>query len=252
MLFLLKLIGWLASQMETVEHIRQALKAYKKAEEDKVQAANNPDLHQNRATVHQFQEDYALAIEGFQLAALLDPEWPEPKRSLTALQEKLAGIVSQIEAKGRIKAKKLAAYMSELEGMPAVDGTPAQEKYTPIAALEEGVNGGKAARITVVQIVGDETLPRTVLGIDAAGTWVCLTVYNVNADALKVDQMVVIPEPYYRVVKVDKVPIAGGAPGTYEFPSIRVDNPVTLHVNGLPLGEANLFKAEMRIESKSE
>lgn len=176
--------------METVEHIRQALKAYKRAEQDKVQAANNPDLHQNRATVHLFQEDYALAMEGFTLAMLLDPDWAEPMQSLSAVQAKLAGIATQIEAKGRIKAKKLAGLMSELELMPAGDGTPAKEKYTAVSALVDGINDGKATRIAIVQIVGDDALPRTYLGVDAAGTWVCLTVYNVNAEAINCEQLV--------------------------------------------------------------
>ena len=64
-----------------------------------MQATNNPDLHQNRATVHLFQEDYTLALEGFQLAALLDPEWPEPRQNMIALQEKLSNISKQIETK---------------------------------------------------------------------------------------------------------------------------------------------------------
>ena len=49
--------------------------------------------------VHLFQEDYALALEGFQLASLLDPEWPEPRNSMTALQDKLANIAKQVETK---------------------------------------------------------------------------------------------------------------------------------------------------------
>jgi len=68
--------------------------------------------------------------------------------------------------------------------------------------------------------------------------------------------MVVIPEPFYRVVKLNKVGVIGGgdegASGASSFPSIRVDNPVTLHVNGLPLGVGNLTKAELRLETKSE
>lgn len=37
---------------------------YRRAETDKTQAVNNPDLHYNRATIHKYQEDYTLAIEG--------------------------------------------------------------------------------------------------------------------------------------------------------------------------------------------
>ena len=47
-----------------------ALPRYKKAEEDKTEAVNNPDLHQNRATVHEYLEDYHQAIEG---CAVLGP-----------------------------------------------------------------------------------------------------------------------------------------------------------------------------------
>ena len=80
----------------------------------------------------------------------------------------------------------------------------------------------------------------------------------IHTNLRRPDQMVVIPEPFYRVVKLSNVAAVSGSgggddgAGTCVFPSIRVDNPVTLHVNGLPLGVANLTKAELRLETKSE
>ena len=58
-------------------------------------------------------------------------------------------------------------------------------RYTPVASLAEGVNGGKASRVTVVQVIGDDKLPRTFLAVDAEATFVCLTVYNVKEDAIR-------------------------------------------------------------------
>lgn len=87
------------SKMENIEHIRQALKAYKQAEKDTNQAANNPDLHQNRATIHKFLEEYGSAIEGYQMAALLDPDWPEPRSCLESLVSKLKRTVDLIRKK---------------------------------------------------------------------------------------------------------------------------------------------------------
>jgi len=41
------------SQMETTDHIKKALVAYRQAETDKTEATNNPDLHHNSATVYE-------------------------------------------------------------------------------------------------------------------------------------------------------------------------------------------------------
>lgn len=224
------------AKMETVEHLKQALKAYKKAEMDKVEAVNNPDLHQNRATVHEYLEEFSLAIEGYALASMLDPSWPQPKQSIDTLKSKCIKICDQISKKCGLKTKKISS-------LTALLSTGRPEDYTGVAELKVGVNSKIATRVAIVSAFGEtlNTPAQTFLGMDVKGSWTCITVYNAEPEVLKVDDMIVVPEPLLASVKIPKVGITGES-GEFEYNSIRVDNPVTLQVNGSALGEGKLVK----------
>lgn len=236
------------ASMDTVEHVRQALKAYRRAETDRTEGTNNPDLHQNRATIHRYQEDYALAIEGFQLAYWLDPEWPEPKQALVALQEKLGRISGDVKNKGSFKPKKLAGIQDALKLLD----DPA--RFTAIKDLKEGVNDLKSVRVTITTQYLEEPIPQTFLGVDADGTFVCVTVYNMDLGAIGVDDTIEIPEPYLTNVRVSTVAVKGttSTAQALDYPSIRVDNPVTIKKGGIPLGEDKLAKATLKITTMGE
>ncbi|XP_064900401.1 tetratricopeptide repeat protein 5 isoform X3 [Columba livia] len=59
---------------------QRALGAYAQAERVDPKAANNPDLHLNRATLLQYQESFGAALDGLSRAAALAPGWAEPRR----------------------------------------------------------------------------------------------------------------------------------------------------------------------------
>jgi len=229
------------SQMESTDHIKKAMVAYKQAETDKNEATNNPDLHHNSATVHEYQEDYDRAVEGFQLSSVLDPDWPTPKAAVEKIRSRCAEICDLIENKGRLKPKRLAGIVAVLAE---------QAKQTDSAAtvfiddLKEGVNDLKATRITITKVfpVGQ---PQAYLGVDGNGKWTAITVYNMVPDAIQMEDTIIIPEPFFRNVTVKHC-------GDFAFPSIRVDNPVTLFVNGAALGEDKLAKSTLGIVSQTE
>jgi len=229
--------------METVDHVRQAMKAYKRAEADKSQGVNNPDLHQNRATIHEYQEDYADALEGYMLASLLDPAWPTPKAATEQLKARLVAICDLIAANGRQKSKKIAGFVKQLKESKA-KGT-----HVCVKECEDGkIQFGKAMQIAVVSIFAGDKPPQTFLGVDAEGAWVCVTVYNMQAGLVKADDIISIPEPFFRNIKVDKLKVTGEK-GCFEFPSVRIDNPVTLQANGKPLGESALLRSQLVINN---
>ena len=229
------------SRMETAEHVWNAMKAYKRAESDKSQGVNNPDLHQNRATIHEYQEDYAEALEGYMLASVLDPGWATPKDAIEMLKARLIAICDLIATGGRVKAKKITGFTDKLTESKA-KGT-----HLCVKELKEGtIAEGKAIQIAVVSIFSSDKPPQTFLGVDADGTWVCVTVFNMQADLVKADDIITIPEPFFRNIKVEKMKV-NGEDGAFEFPSIRVDNPVTMQSNGKALGESALLKTQLSI-----
>jgi len=234
------------SQMESADHIKKAMVAYRQAETDKAEATNNPDLHHNSATVHEYQEDYDRAVEGFQLSAVLDPDWPTPKAAVEKIRTRCVEICDSIENKGKMKQKRLAGIVGVLNEL----GKQVDSAATvPVSDLKEGVNDLKATRITITKVfpVGQ---PQTYLGVDGDGTWVAVTVYNMVPDAIAMEDTIIIPEPFYRNVTVNKMPMDGSS-GKFEYPSIRVDNPVTLFVNGPALGEDKLAKSTLGIQSQT-
>jgi len=228
------------SQMESADHMKKAMVAYKQAETDKAEATNNPDLHHNSATVHEYQEDYDRAVEGFQLSALLDPDWPTPKAAVEKIRSRCAEICDSIENKGKMKPKRLAGIVAVLKEL----GTQTDSAATvPISQLKQGMNDMKATRITITKVfpVGQ---PQSYLGVDGEGKWTAITVYNMVPDAIAMEDTVIIPEPFFRDVAVTHC-------GKFDFPSIRVDNPVTLFVNGAALGEEKLAKSTLGIQSQT-
>jgi len=224
------------AKMETVDHMKQALKAYKKAEEDKTEAVNNPDLHQNRATVHEYLEDYHQAIEGYMLANVIDPDWPQPKQALEMLKGLQTKICDLIEKRAGLKAKALTALKDSLTA-----GTSLSD-YCGLAGLKPGVNSGMT-QVAICSVFAEtsQSPAQIFIGVDAAGEFCAVTVYNTVPSVLKMNDVIEVPEPLLQPVKLAKLPI-NGEEGFFEYTSIRVDNPVTMQVNGTPLGTAKLVK----------
>lgn len=229
------------ARMESIDDVKRALQAYKRAETDKREAVNNPDLHYNRATVHEYQEDYGLAVEGYSLAALLDPDWPDPKAASERIKSRCLSIQDHIDSNGKIKGKKLNALVESLKSSGG-DGL----SEIPVSKLEEGVNGMTTCRLKIVKIFSSDTPPQTFLAVDKEGSLACLTIYNMVPDVINSSDVVVVPEPFFRRIKI------AFAEDKCDFASIRVDNPVTVRVNGKALGTDGLVKSALTITAKSE
>ena len=55
-------------------------------------AANNPDLHYNRAVAYQYEEKFQLALDGFMKAVAFDPNWTEPQEHVDRLEAYLVKV----------------------------------------------------------------------------------------------------------------------------------------------------------------
>jgi hypothetical protein len=120
-------------------------------------------------------------------------------------------------------------------------------RYTNLKSLADGVNELKAVRCVVTKVFA-VAQPQAYLAVDAAGSWVHITVYNMASEAIKMEDTLVIPEPLLTQVKINLLPLVG-TQGVSTYPSIRVDNPVTVQVNGTALGEEKLAKSSLAISS---
>eukprot|EP00053_Salpingoeca_punica_P009550 m.85510 g.85510 ORF g.85510 m.85510 type:complete len:423 (-) comp15057_c0_seq1:231-1499(-) len=231
------------SSMTTAEHIRMAIKAFRQAELDPRELANNPDLHYNRAVIFKYQEDFQAAIAGFEMAAKLEPANKEPLAQVTAIREFVARIADGVEHKGRMKPKRISALVEA-----AVKASGSNASFRTLDGLKPGINNGVALQGVVVSSVSEPgSTTQAFVCVDGKEQCFCVTVYNMIDGAIKTEDTLVVPEPLLQHVQL---PLEAGKTAAYL--SVRVDNPVTLVLNNMPLGDAKLAKSQLQCTIKAD
>ncbi|CAM6028933.1 unnamed protein product [Sphagnum balticum] len=135
-------------------------------------ASDNPDLHFNSATVHQYLEDYERALQRFEAASIRDP-----------------GLHAQHEV------SKLVNLLSRLEDL---------------TVNKEGFNKGVALPGKVLQAVPHEnSVPLFYLVADREANCFALSVYALHDGAIREGNTVTLLEPFfhntyqYKAINVD-------------------------------------------------
>eukprot|EP00795_Rhopilema_esculentum_P001132 gene1132-15476_t len=238
--------------------LKQSMAAYTKAEKDTIER-NNPDLHFNRAMAYRYQEEYALALGGFERAALLDPQWEDPRDEKRKLESYLRNTLEYIEGKGKLKAKKLQNLVRSLK--PSDAGPYSGSEYTSPAGkttsitqvmiknLEREVNTGKVIVGKVAAVIPFENpVPFPFVLVDADMECIGVTVFNLVAGkGFNVGDSIAIPEPY---VQETEIKLESGE--MLNFKSIRVDNPVVMAVNKRKIGADKLAFSVLSVTNKSD
>ncbi|XP_057283754.1 tetratricopeptide repeat protein 5-like, partial [Pezoporus wallicus] len=91
---------------QSPEAARRALGAYAQAERVDPEAANNPDLHLNRATLLQYEERYGAALDGLSRAGALAPGWAEPRRRHAQLVDFLSRLCAALANRPPSRGKR--------------------------------------------------------------------------------------------------------------------------------------------------
>ena len=224
--------------------LTQALKAYDNAEKggpgtggDQTRAlADHPDLHYNRATVRRYVEAYGDALAGFARAAAIDPTLPV-KGEVDAILAVLGKLDDGCRGTGPMfKAKKMAAVRAAMEPgsghHAAGNDTPKGHAETPLAALAEGVNEGKALHArAVLDATAEDMLNLHYIIVDKDGTLAALSVYGLEDGAVRLSSTLTLLNPNVREVD------ATWEGRRYRFRLIRVDLPKQILVGGkMPVG----------------
>ena len=204
-----------------------ALKAYAAAE-DADGTSSNPDLLCNRATAQQYMEDYAPAVDGYRRAAELDPEgMAHAAGQARAIVGTLQHVQEMFDARGKMKAKRLAAMVGTMR--KGRDRDPARDvaKYVPLGELVDGETAaGRYCRAAIVSVLSPSgAVPTLVLVADEDETFFVVTLYNIAKDALSMADVLSIMQP--RRADVDVV-VDGHR---FAYPRVVVDSPAGLLVN---------------------
>ncbi|KAM3966010.1 tetratricopeptide repeat protein 5 [Aphomia sociella] len=206
--------------------LKSCMSAYKQACLDPI-AKGQPDLYYNKGVALKYEECYSEALENFEYACQLDPPWETPKVELKRLTQYLANANELVRTKGKIKTKKLTQMVQSIEEKIA-DVGPGR---VTLAQLVNGPNTSTALGVVVGSIHNDNAVPFTFAIVDESMECVCVTVYNwADGRGAIIGDCICIPEPQLREHHLDS-PLA-----KYNFKSIRVNNPMTMLVNGKRVG----------------
>ncbi|XP_033928401.1 tetratricopeptide repeat protein 5 [Melopsittacus undulatus] len=220
---------------QSPEAARRALGAYAQAERVDPEAANNPDLHLNRATLLQYEERYGAALEGLSRAASLAPGWAEPRRRHAHLLDFLSRLCAALANRPPSRSKRRRSRPDPL--------SPA-----PLSELRPGPNPRRALIGRVLFTCSPEGRVPYVLGLaDGAGGVAAVTVYNAAPDwTVAVGDSVTVPRP---CLKQHQHQHQGQ---TFSFLGLRVPSPLSLLINGRPPPSSSVAPARLLLRAEPE
>ncbi|CAH0591599.1 unnamed protein product [Chrysodeixis includens] len=217
--------------------LKLCMSAYKQASLDPV-AKGQPDLYYNKGIALKYSEYYDEAIQNFEFASRLDPPWQPPRQERTRLVTFTQAAHTLVRTRGKLKAKRLTHMVQSIDkkmlgiyaegSLHTFGKREVSLKKTRLDHLQEGDNPGT---VVVGRVVGsihnDNAVPFTFALVDDSMECVLVTVYNwADGRGAIIGDCIAIPEPQLRSHKHESDEL------TYDFKSIRVNNPLLLQLNG--------------------
>uniref|UniRef100_G3MP62 Tetratricopeptide repeat protein 5 OB fold domain-containing protein n=1 Tax=Amblyomma maculatum TaxID=34609 RepID=G3MP62_AMBMU len=230
------------SSAQNIKSLRLALAAYSKALEDpRMQCCS--DLFQNWAVALQYEEDYQCALEQLDRACCLEPYWTQPREKAQNLIAHLQRVANAISNKGNLKPRRVKALISGFKAQPMANLAPAK-----LRDLSPGRNSNHVLSVKVAcSVVSQERFPFTICVLDEDAACFAVNVYNMaDGRGFITGDSVSIPRPNLRHIKVNHQGCE------LSFPSIRVDSPLDLFVNGKTLGYESQAPLQLKVATKKD
>ncbi|CAM9121045.1 unnamed protein product [Bubo scandiacus] len=191
------------------------------------EAANNPDLHLNRAT---YEERFGAALEGLGRGRGLGPGWAEPRRRLERLLEFLSRLCALLANRGKVRGKRRRGLEVPLSPVPAgaAGGRGGAAPVSPPRPAPGGQPAAGAAGTGPLQPQprGARALRRGAPGPLGGGGRRHHLQRGGRAGGVLVGDALAVPDPHlchHHLQHQGK---------TFSFTAIRVPSPLALVVNG--------------------
>jgi len=218
--------------------LKQAMSAYSQAEKDVV-ARSTPELHYNKGIAMKYEEDFSLALKSFSQATALDPTWSAPEGQEAQLAKYLEDIVTLLDLKGKLKAKKLTSMVESLSDSQLGPYTGGSYKHPSkgtsvnldlimFSELVAGLNSEKVILGKVIcSVHSTDSVPFTFCLIDKTSRCLVVTLYNLSPGrGVIIGDSVAIAEPYFSRVELEH------RGKDIQFDLVRVESPLVLVING--------------------
>lgn len=230
------------SGAQNVKSLQQALAAYSRAIEDpRMQCCS--DLFHNWAMALRHGEDYQFALEQLERACSLEPHWTQLREKSQNLIAYLQRVADAIAHKGHLKPRKVKSLLSSVKAQPVKSLVPAK-----LRDLSPGKNTNCALAVKVAcSVLSQERFPFTICVLDEDAACLAVNVYNMaEGRGFVTGDSVLIPQPYLHHVKVNHQGCK------LSFPSIRVDSPLDLIVNGKTVGSESRAPLKLEVVIKKD
>lgn len=240
--------------------IKQALSAYDLALKDTEKAYFQSDLYFNKSMITMYEENWADGLHCLGKALELDPHWEEAKENLKGTLDYLTQLQQMIRSKGKLKERKFQSLIDSIKKSdlgPYLEHTRINEdnklrQYELVEAnlsdLKKGLNKNK---VLVGKIVcglltknPDNIVCFSAVLSDSNGDCAALTIYNLaSGHGVIIGNSICIPEPWLESQNFNfnlddydrynmKLSETNERSHSFQFKSIRVENPSVLVVNG--------------------
>lgn len=175
--------------------------------------------------------------------------WSDPRERSRSLLAYLVQLRDTISAKGNLKPRKIKALLGALKPHhlgPFRDHATVQPKR--FNELVPGQNGNCILVAKVIcNLVSEDRFPFTLCAVDEDTVCFAVTIYNLaEGKCFAVGETIVIPEPFVQRVEVHY------KDQEISYPSIRIDSPLTLLVNGKTMGADIQAPLQLHVEVKND
>ncbi|CAF1008494.1 unnamed protein product, partial [Didymodactylos carnosus] len=169
----------------------------------------------------QYHEDYQDALQSYEKAIELDPDYDDARNNQDSLLSYLRTVTDLIACKGRLKPKRFKSLISVL------NETKCNDNVVPLDFLCNGENDTVIYRGTVVASLGIQDVKLMFILADTEEKCVLVTVYYVDiTSSVSLGDIIEIPKPFYRLINIE------WKKEKFSIQSIRVDTPKSLKLNG--------------------
>ena len=197
--------------------------AYNKAKVDQI-ASTQSDFLYNYANILHYEENYQDALDLLKKASIISPDWNEPSLRMKSISCYLNDVYDMINKQSSLKPKKIQKFIDSLKSE--------LKKYSDNFSKLNNLSIGENPQTNIIcKVIGcinvEKALAHTFCAIDSERQCVAIVVYNLAIEkGFKLGDTIVITNPFLKRIQIqfDNVKV--------DYLSIRVDNPLTLTING--------------------
>lgn len=189
------------------------------------------------------EEEYQEALDVLTMVTIMDPEWKEPFERKESIVSTLRDISSMVSKKAGLKSKRIENYVAQLKLAHDVTCSSTELTKWTLKEVKEGRNLKSFIHLKIIgSVQHSKKVCLTACCIDSNSDCVAVNIYNLGTEP-KIGDTITIVDVDFKNMKVTTEDKKNPeTKETISFPSIRVENPLLMFLNGRRLSPDSLAK----------